>query len=245
MNYRDVSLSLAKALVRSHLDATNRPLHGPGNPARPPFTITISRETGALGNTVANEIGKRLDWPVYDKNILEKIAEGLGKPTSRLENVDERPTSWLEDRLTAMMLKDHVPADAYLRHLTAVVAALGAAGACVIVGRGANFVLPAETTLRVRLVAEEKDRDAVVASRLGLSPAEAAEWVKTTERERCEFIRRAFRCDANDAHYYDLVLNTSRLTVPETAELIIETLRRLERRGAAKEPAEKAAPALV
>jgi cytidylate kinase len=84
-------------------------------------------------------------------------------------------------------------------------------------------------------VALPEDRAKVVASRLGLSARAAAAWVEKTERERFAFVTRAFRQDPTCPHHYDLVLNTSRLCVEEAADLVIETLRRLEGRGALAE----------
>jgi len=236
MNYRDLSLSLARALIRSQANSgQGTPPDGRRAGAPPAFTVTISREVGALGSSVAAEVGRLLDWPVYDRNILDKVAEELRRPPSHLQGVDERPATWLADCLSNLFDKHHVGADAYLKHLFAVVRALGAVGSCVIVGRGANFLLPAETTLRVRLVARPEDRAQVMAARLGMPASEAARWVETTERERTEFVRRAFKEDPTDTHHYDLVLNTSRLSVGGAAEIIADTLRHLERRGAPAE----------
>jgi len=249
MNYSDLSLSLADALLRSH--GSERPAPG-SEPAAPPFTIAISREAGALGNSVAVEVGRRLGWPVYDRNILDRIAEEMHRPPSHLEGVDERPVNWLGECLAGLFDKYHVGSDAYVKYLFAAVRGLGAAGRCVIVGRGANFILPPQSTLSVRLVARPEDRVAAVARRLGLSEHEAAAWVKTTERERLAFVNRTFQRDPTDPLHYDLVLNLSRLTVEEAADIILEALNGLERRGAKAsrgrerpEAAGRASPALT
>ncbi len=242
MSNRDFSLSLAEALIRSQLKANQTPSSGSGQqaPSPPPLTLTISREVGALGNSVATEVGRRLDWPVYDREILDLIGEELHRHPARLEGVDERPASWLGERLSCLFDKYQVGSDVYLKHLFAVVRGLGAAGRCVIVGRGANFLLPAETTLRVRLVALPEDRARVLAARLGASGGEAGARLKVIERERAEFVKRTFREDPADPHHYDLVLNMSSLSVDEAADVIIETLRRRERggpKGGQKRPA--------
>jgi cytidylate kinase len=241
MSYRDFSLCGAEALIRSLAIADQRRETGQQGPSRRPFTITISREAGALGNSVAAEVGRRLDWPVYDRNILDKIAESLRRPASYLEGVDERPTSWLGECLACLVDNYHISSDEYLKHLFSVVLGLGAEGRCLIVGRGANFILPAETTLRVRLVARPEDRARVVAKRLGLPTPDAALRVGKTDRERYSFVRAHFQQDAASPLHYDLVLNTSRLTAGEAADVIIETLRRLERRAASpsRGPADK------
>ena len=237
MNDRD--LSLIEALIRSHASTTGQhPSHAgvEQTPSRPPFTIAISREVGAMGNSVATEVGRRLDWPVYDRNILDKIAERLHRPPSDLRDIDEHQTSWLGECFSSLLDHDHfVSSGAYFEHLVAALRGLGSAGRCVIVGRGANFILPAETTLRIRMVSPPEDRARVTARRLGLSAQEAAAYVEAAERERLAFVKAHFVEDPAAPHHYDLVLNMSRLSVGDAADLIIETLRRLEKGGEPKE----------
>ena len=72
----------------------------------------------------------------------------------------------------------------YLRSLLELFAALSEQGHCVIVGRGAPYVLPAESTLRVRMVAPRKDRIDSVEKTQGLSKAEAERWIDRTDAER-------------------------------------------------------------
>jgi hypothetical protein len=95
----------------------------------------------------------------------------------------------------------------------------------------------------VRLVAAPGDRAHVAARLLRLPAVDAAGWVERTERQRVEFVRRAFGQDPADPIHYDLVLNMSRLSVAEAAEAVVGVLRGFEGRGApAGEKAEPAAP---
>jgi cytidylate kinase len=180
---------------------------------------------------VATAVGKRLNWPVYDREILDKIGEEMKRPPRHLEGVDERPGNWLEECLAGLLSEYHVSADAYFKYLLGTVRGLGAVGRCVIVGRGANYILPAASTLRVRLVASREDRVQVIARQLGLSEPEAAAWVEKTERHRSGFVKRYFGKDSTDPHQYDLVLNMSRLSVEDAAEVIIQMSRRVEGHG--------------
>jgi cytidylate kinase len=230
MNTHDLSLSVVQALVGSHAVVEGQPAREPG-PTRRPFTIAVSREVGALGSTVAREVGRRLGWPVYDREILEKIAAEMQRPTFHLDFVDERASSWLEESLSSLLGQFHVRAGTYLKYLIGTVRGLGAVGRCVIVGRGASFILPAETTLRVRLVASAEDRAKVLAARLGVSVTEARPWMEKTEQQRAEFVKRTFKIDGTDSHQFDLVLNMSRLTVEDAAETIVRMLERFERGG--------------
>jgi cytidylate kinase len=113
---------------------------------------------------------------------------------------------------------------------------LAAHGECVLVGRGAAQLLPPETTLRVRLVGTREDRIANLAQRVSLSPEDAAHRVDALEQDRVRFVVDHFGKDPRDPAQYDLVLNTSRFMALDCAELILEGLRRLQVRLAAKSP---------
>ena len=99
-------------------------------------------------------------------------------------------------------------------------------------GRGATKVLPAATTVRVRIVAPLEYRIEAVRREHGISPDEAAHRVEATDRERDAFVREHFGVDASDPRNYDLVLNAARFPVSQCAELIIAALERLRTRSA-------------
>jgi cytidylate kinase len=194
----------------------------------PGWTVALAREAGTQGTAVAHEVGRRLGWNVYDHELLEKIAREMGLRTNLLESVDERKVSWLQEALENFMAVPMVSESAYVRHLIETVLALGSLGRCVIVGRGAAHVLPIETTLRVRLVAPLKDRVAAVAKALHLSHEEALKQVEDRDRAGVRFIRDHFLRDPTDPHNYDLIVNAARFSTAECADLIIDSLHRLQ-----------------
>jgi cytidylate kinase len=201
----------------------------------PTFAIALSREAGTQGTLVAQEVGKLLGWNVYDHELLVEIAQDMGLRARVLESVDERRQSWLLETAAALLSAPAtsewgplVSESAYFHHLVKTVLALGFHGDCVIVGRGAAFILPQATTLRVRLVAPLRERVAVVSRKLGISEREAAKRVRILDRERNSFIQGHFLKTIGDPRNNDLVLNTSRLSIRHTAELVVEALHRLQ-----------------
>jgi cytidylate kinase len=197
-------------------------------PLKPAFTIAISREAGALGTTVAKEIGRQLHWPVYDREILDKVAEEMRRPTFHFEGMDERPVNWIENCVRSFASEHHVNSSVYLKYLVAAVRGLGLRGHCVIVGRGAGYILPRATTVRVHLVAALPDRIKVIMRQHGLIERDAARWVAKTDDDRAEFVRVNLRADPTAGDQYDLVLNTSRLPPAECARIIVGALRFFE-----------------
>ncbi len=231
MDRKSSSERLAEAMARTrrHWQERAREAAEPSwMPPCPAFTIALSREAGAGGQEVAREVGAQLNWPIYDRELVELLAREMGVQRSLLESVDERRKGWLQECLEALSTAPTVSEDAYARRLARVLLALAAHGECVIVGRGAAQVLPAVTTLRVRLVAPLEARIAVIGRRLGVGQEEAARWVAATDLERSRFVRDHFRKDPGDPHLYDLVLNAARFSPAECAAFIVEALHRVQ-----------------
>jgi cytidylate kinase len=197
-------------------------------PAPRAFTIAISREAGANGSAVGRLLGERLGWPVYDYELVERIAGDIGLHSELLESVDEKRMSWLQEFVASLSSGRSVTESAYVRYLVQTLLTLAMHGECILVGRGANVVAPPETTLRVRLVAPLRERIATVQKRRNLSLEEAQRWVEKTDRERKHFIKDHFHKQVDDPQLHDVVLNTSRFSVEACAEIIIDALHRME-----------------
>jgi cytidylate kinase len=188
-------------------------------------TVAISREVGALGSELARKIGKRLDWPVYDREIIDLIAEESGLRTELLNSVDEHDRSWLVEAMSSFAHQGAVTSAGYVHHLVRVLTALAANGNCVIVGRGAPALLPRATTLRLRVVAELGDRVRQIARMHGLSEEDASAEVARLDRERTRFVQHHFHRDVADPRHFDLVINTSRFSLDACADLAVEALK--------------------
>ena len=226
---RDPAAYFAEAVYRlGHPGVSPAP---EGTSARP-FSIAFSREVGSGGTQIAQEVGRRLNWPVYDHELLERLAADLKVDVMQLESVDERPGSWLVECLKSFADVASVTEVKYFHRLIKMLLALGAQGECVIVGRGSVFVLPRETTLRVRVVADLEDRVALVQRERGLSAAEAAQYVASKDRERAKFVRDHFCKDLADPLNYDLVLNASRFSTDDCAALVLDALKLQQARAA-------------
>ncbi len=189
-----------------------------------PLTVAVSRERGALGSEISRQVGRRLGWPVYDRELISKIAEDSGLREELLASVDEKETSWLADCLGAFSGSQHVSAATYAHQLARVLAAISAHGHCVIVGRGAVALLPERTTLRVWIVAPLPERVSRIEEDMRLSKKVAKQHVQSTDRERGDFVKKHFLKDVRDTHLYDLVLNSSRLGVDNCVDLITRSV---------------------
>ncbi|HZV03852.1 MAG TPA: cytidylate kinase-like family protein [Gemmataceae bacterium] len=219
----------------SHLDQPREtPRHGfQGDRGAPPaprsgpsaLTIAVSREAGARGGTIARRVGRKLGWQVYDQELLEYMAQEAIVSQVVLDAPPATPADWVEARLQQLMrdklLSDH-PTIVNLAH---VVLALATQGQVVLLGRGANCIVPRETTLSVRIISPLNERIAYMGQWLRLTEEEAAERVRLRDERRREFVANNFFRDPNEVHQYDLILNSSLLGEDVCAELIAQAAR--------------------
>ena len=115
---------------------------------------------------MAHELGRRLDWSVYDHELLERMAREMNVRVGLLESVDERHINWLQESVEVFSAASIVAESNYVRHLAETLFALSAHGHAIIVGRGAAMILPASSTLRVRLIAPLEQRIAAIGREL-------------------------------------------------------------------------------
>jgi len=187
-------------------------------------TIAISRQVGARGTTIARVVGAKLGWPVYDHELLEKLAAEMEVGINWLKCRDERTSSWLQERLASLSGDPMMSDGSFRHHLIRVLFALACKGHCVIVGRGAAHTLPAATTLRVRLIGALEDRVRVMARQLNVDSEQAMRQVNRLDRERDRFVKQNFHRDPADPLQYDLILNSSRFENEEAADIIVKAL---------------------
>jgi cytidylate kinase len=186
--------------------------------------IALSREPGTPVREVAREVGERLGWPVYDREVPALIAQELNLPVVIVEDIDERRQSWLLECIESFSSGAELSEGRYFRHLISVIRSLGERGCCLIVGHGAEFILPANSTLRVCLVGNREDRIASLSRRLHIDHATAERRLDEIHRERSRFLSAHFHVDPAQPRNYDLVLNCSQWSPSDCADFIFRAL---------------------
>jgi cytidylate kinase len=204
------------------------PLHGfqgdrgaaPPTPAVPAsLAVAISREAGARGGTIGKRVGKKLGWQVYNQEMLEYTAQE-GASRHVMAHLPPAAAHWAEERLQQLLREQNLSQHPSVADMARIVLALGAQGEVVLIGRGAGCILPAESTLHVRIVAPLADRVAYMSQWLRLPEREAEEQVRQRDERRAEFIETHFHRQPGDPYQYDLILNSSLLGEEPCADLI-------------------------
>jgi cytidylate kinase len=95
----------------------------------------------------------------------------------------------------------------------------------VIRGRGSQFILKDyPETLHVLVVAPPEVRLKRVMEDLKLDQEAANQEIARFDNSRHQFIKRYFQAEMGDPEYYDLVINTERLSFEASASIIVDAL---------------------
>lgn len=188
------------------------PLHWP--------IMTISREFGARGKALAEVVGRRLGFQVWDSDLVHAIAESAGGDDAMLRSLDERRRQAVDD-LVHGTLKRTASNIHHLRALMRVIHTIEAHGKSIIVGRGANYIADADETMRVRVVCPLAERVRGYAERQHLDERQAHRLVVERDTERADFVHHHFRRDIAEPSDYDLVLNSGSYSLEQLADIVL------------------------
>src|SRR5512141_421607 len=123
----------------------------PDEPRRP--VVTVARQYGARGTDVARHIAEKLELDLFDREIINRIAESSHLSERVVSSLDEKNRELLTDWLAAVADQSYLSRAEYRYHLTRVVGAIAHQGGAVILGRGSHLILGPGQALRVFVVA--------------------------------------------------------------------------------------------
>ncbi len=201
-----------------------------GEPIREPRVITISRQCGAGGTSIAHIAGERLGWPVWDGEILDVLADkSHAHYQARLfKALDERRQGRVKATLLSCLGEPNEETYLYLLNKALHIIAQKDA---LIVGRSADLAL--RDALHVRVVASMDTRVKYMMPRWEATYRETMKRVKTVDRqrERCskDFARILRKSCLRRSAEYDLEINTDRISLEGAAMMVCEAAEDLFR----------------
>ena len=213
-------------IVEEQVRKWQYPATGPKT-SKPKITvITVSREPGSGGNLVARGISEKLGLDLFHQEVIHEMAQSAKVSTRFVQTLDEKAMNVLDEWIAALVDDRHLWPDQYLQHLMRVIGTIGEHGSAVMVGRGANFIVPPEKRMRVRVVAPMDFRIKHVATTFKVPAKAAKRRVVRTMSDRRAFIRKYFNADIDDPANYDLIINTGTVGIDAAVDAIIGALGR-------------------
>ncbi len=196
--------------------------------------ITISVEPGSGGHVIGRRLAETLGLGYFDHDIIKAIAKSAHVSDQVVASIEKERLSGIQDFIASLVSDRYLWPGLYLEHLMKVIGIIAKHGGAVIMGRGANFIIPPDERLSVRVVAPLAQRVANVAREYGVPEETARRRVMNRENRRAAFIKRSYHADIANPYHYNLVINTAACDMDSAVGAIIGALAGGEKMTARK-----------
>ena len=201
--------------------------------------ITISRQFGSGGHEVGEKLARQQDVPFYDKALIAMAAKQSGLSEEVFANADEKATSSL---LYSMVMGSYsfgarVPGinempinDKLFIIQSDIIKKAAADGPCVIIGRCADYILREhENCLNVFVHASKEERVRRSIAKKDCEERKASDFVTKKDKQRANYYNFYSNKRWDDLQNYDITIDTSRFTVDEAVDILMDAAKRLDR----------------
>ena len=203
-------------------------------------TITVEREYGSGGALIARRLAERLGWKLWDQELTAEIA--------RIARVDPKAAKECDERVDPLVYRlfkvfargsyeralpvegsaSGFDTDQMVDLLRKVVEDVASRGNCVIVGRGAPFILRDHPDAFHVFVYASREEKILRIKSIGKTEKEAAQLVSEIDAERASFIRHYFGSEWPCRALYNVMIN-SKFGDEYVVEMILEHIAALEK----------------
>ncbi|MFN8008362.1 MAG: cytidylate kinase-like family protein [Terriglobia bacterium] len=202
--------------------------------------ITISRERGSGGRSLAQRLAAELGMQFYGKEIIYEIAQSAGVSQESVQKFDQEHYNKWHLMVDSLRMSTHLSPDyglgfnlssiepeifftqdRYLKATQEILKKLATQPRVILLGRGTQVIFRnRKDALHLRLVAPLEVRVQRIQAHLGLSYKEAVKQVTDVDKSRAAYLRDFYGVNVNDAAYYHLTINSGLMTYENSMDLI-------------------------
>lgn len=195
------------------------------------IVITVTSEAGSGGRIIAKILGIKLKIPVYDKELVDLIAQEGGFTKQFVQAHNEilyRSTA--EAFIQNNFSVENFHSKSYTRLYEAqerVITKLAERQNCIIVGHCSNFILKNnKNVMNILITADMKNRITYISEKYGLNRHDSQKKIHRQDHNTWEFYLHFTNQDWKDSGNYHLCLNSSLFGYEETADIIEDIVKK-------------------
>jgi CMP/dCMP kinase len=199
-----------------------------------PFVITISRQLGAGGAYIGQQLAKNLNVFYADREIISQAAQQLSVLKEDLESRDEKILSFWQSfiRSYATTPDTYVPpqimppSDRQLFKIESeIIARIAKEHSAVIIGRCGSYILREHPNhISIFLHADMIFRKGRIQNLYNVSEEVAEKMIVQNDKERALYHHTFTGKEWTDARRYDVSIDTSKIGVDKSVEVILKYL---------------------
>lgn len=201
------------------------------------YVITVGRSFGSGGRILGRLIADKLGIDFYDKELLLKAAEKSGMSPEYFERNDERVPRFFSGLFSFshgyspmgyFAGPSSISSDGIYQAQSDFIHEIADAGPCVIVGRTADYVLrDVDNVINIFVHAPMDNCVRRILDRAdSLTAEDARNLAERTNKVRAAFYNFYTDKKWGAAESYDLCIDSSRMALDESADFVIDYLRR-------------------
>ena len=187
------------------------------------YVITISRQFGSMGRTIAKQMARELGIEFYDRDIVEETAKRMGLPVSVISAKEENANSIYFRRQYPLGMGVSNMQDEIFNIQKNIIEDLAKKESCIIVGRCADSILAdSKNRLSIYIYAPYEKRLQNCTEILKMEEKTARKMIREVDRSR-ELYHRRYCPDYTDAFSNrDVLIDSSRFGIEKTAEILVK-----------------------
>ncbi len=195
---------------------------------RKQIIITIGREYGSGGHYIAQQLAARLGIRLYDRALIDGTVEASGYQQELVDKNDEKPVNiFLSRRVSGYSnsIEENVAEQvfSFLRGRAE------SGESFVVVGRCSDSVLRHNpNALHFFILADKETKMERIVSLYHLSEKEALDKMLHTDKRRRTYHNYYSDMKWGDSRGYDLCVNSGRLGIEQTIDVLMEYVRRFQ-----------------
>ena len=187
--------------------------------------ISVGREFGSGGRVIAEALANRFNIPIYDRHLITEIANKTGLTPEEIERYNEKPKNHLLSRRVngySNSIEDNV-AEMQFNFLREKAAS---GESFVVVGRCSESKLgDFKCLISLFVLGDMDEKIKRVMNVYELSEDKAKAFIDKKDRKRKRY--HNYHCEGHwgDSRLYDLSVNSSRLGIDGTVDLLEDYIK--------------------
>lgn len=187
--------------------------------------ISVGREYGSAGHEIAERIAKELGFKFYDRNMLDEIAQEKNIEVKYLEKYEEKPRNLILSRSVKGYSNsiEEVIADMQFEYLRKKA---DSGESFVVVGRCAEEVLKdKEGLISIFILGDREVKLNRIKEKFHIEETEALLKMRRHDKNRKRYHNRHSDGKWGDSRSYDLCVNSSKMGVDKTVDILVAYIR--------------------
>ncbi len=190
------------------------------------YVITITRQFGSLGRSIAHKLSQLLGIEYYDRDIVEAAANRMHLPVSVVSDAEESSSGFFK-MLFPLGTESPGQQQKIYRVQEQIIRDLADRESCIIVGRCSDAILEnLENSVHIYIYAPYEARFRNCVETLAMKPEEAKRMIGEVDKARRLYHRQYAGYVPDDPEHKDILINSDLLGVDQTAEALADMIRR-------------------